>query len=114
MELQRRPDQCLPVRKGLKRKLEEEFDDDPQISAPPTGDARDALLSDVKEQVSLLDSNFSWNEHDRAAAKRATHALADLAKNGNKSSPPPLFPSLRFFPRVSFAARISLQRKSLT
>ncbi|KAG4403994.1 hypothetical protein AAZX31_01G224500 [Glycine max] len=81
MELQRRPDQCLPVRKGLKRKLEEEFDDDPQISAPPTGDARDALLSDVKEQVSLLDSNFSWNEHDRAAAKRATHALADLAKN---------------------------------
>ncbi|KAL5167829.1 ARM REPEAT PROTEIN INTERACTING WITH ABF2 [Glycine soja] len=81
MELQRRPDQCLPERKGQKRKLEEEFDDDPQISPPPTGDARDALLSDVKEQVSLLDSTFSWNEPDRAAAKRATHALADLAKN---------------------------------
>ncbi|KAK7405887.1 hypothetical protein VNO78_07499 [Psophocarpus tetragonolobus] len=78
MELQRRPDQCLPERKGQKRKLEEDSDD---ISAPPSADARHALLSDVKEQVSLLDSTFSWTESDRSAAKRATHALADLAKN---------------------------------
>ncbi|RDY01205.1 Arm repeat protein with ABF2, partial [Mucuna pruriens] len=82
MELQRRPDQCLPERKGQKRKLEEEFEEDrQQISTPPTGDARDAILSDVKEQVSVLDFTFSWKESDRAAAKRATHALADLAKN---------------------------------
>lgn len=82
MELQRRPDQSLPERKGQKRKLEEEFEEDRQIPVPPTGDARDALLSDVKEQVSILDSAFSWKESDRAAAKRATHSLADLAKNG--------------------------------
>jgi len=82
MDLHSRPDHCLPERKGQKRKLEEDFEDDRQISAPPTGHARDALLSDVKDQVIVLDSTFSWKESDRAAAKRATHALADLAKNG--------------------------------
>ncbi|KAK7366526.1 hypothetical protein VNO80_08519 [Phaseolus coccineus] len=81
MDLHARPDHCLPERKGQKRKLEEDFEDDRQISAPPTGHARDALLSDVKDQVIVLDSTFSWKESDRAAAKRATHALADLAKN---------------------------------
>ncbi|BAU00800.1 hypothetical protein LR48_Vigan303s001400 [Vigna angularis] len=81
MDLHNRPDHCFPEKKGQKRKLEEDFEDDRQISAPPTGHARDALLSDVKEQVIVLDSTFSWKESDRAAAKRATHALADLAKN---------------------------------
>ncbi|XLS75413.1 hypothetical protein HN51_032278 [Arachis hypogaea] len=35
-------------------------------------------------------SMFPWKESDRAAAKRATHALADLAKNGKSSIPLPL------------------------
>ncbi|KAJ7954914.1 ARM repeat protein interacting with ABF2 [Quillaja saponaria] len=80
MELQRRQDQGLPVRKGQKRKLEEEFEEEREISAP-TGDAREALLSEVSSQVDILNSTFSWKEADRAAAKRATHVLAELAKN---------------------------------
>jgi len=72
-------------KKGQKRKLEqheERFQQDTQISLPLTGDARDAVLSDVNQHVSILLSSFSSNEFDRASAKRATHALADLAKNG--------------------------------
>lgn len=82
MELLKRQDQSLPERKGQKRKLEEDFEDEREISAPPTGDARDALLAEVTAQVEILESNFSWREADRAAAKRAAHVLAELAKNG--------------------------------
>ncbi|KAL1343642.1 hypothetical protein AAHE18_09G242100 [Arachis hypogaea] len=53
-----------------------------EIKGRVTGDARDAILPKVQEQVSILNSTFSWKESDRAAAKRATHALTDLAKNG--------------------------------
>ncbi|CAI8590146.1 unnamed protein product [Vicia faba] len=81
MELQKHPDHNLPEKKGQKRKLEEDSQHDSQISLPPTGDAQDALISDVNQHVSNLLSTFSWNESDRASAKRATHALADLAKN---------------------------------
>ncbi|KAL2948565.1 hypothetical protein AAZX31_20G131300 [Glycine max] len=83
MELQRRQDQSLSQRKGQKRKLDEEqhHEDRQILPAPPTADERAALLSDVAEQVSILESTFTWNEADRSAAKRATHALADLAKN---------------------------------
>ncbi|XP_022762044.1 ARM REPEAT PROTEIN INTERACTING WITH ABF2-like isoform X3 [Durio zibethinus] len=80
MELQRREDQGLSERKGQKRKLEEETKEDHEISVP-TGDARRALLAEVTAQVNVLDSAFSWRESDRAAAKRATHVLAELAKN---------------------------------
>ncbi|WRX21236.1 BTB/POZ domain - like 10 [Theobroma cacao] len=80
MELQRSQDQGLPERKGQKRKLEEENQEDRETSLP-TGDARRALLAEVTAQVSVLDSTFSWREPDRAAAKRATHVLAELAKN---------------------------------
>ncbi|XP_027367888.1 ARM REPEAT PROTEIN INTERACTING WITH ABF2-like [Abrus precatorius] len=82
MELQRRQDQSLSQRKGQKRKLDEELHEERQIlAAPPTAGEREALLADVAEQVSVLESTYTWNEADRAAAKRATHALADLAKN---------------------------------
>ncbi|XP_020233914.1 ARM REPEAT PROTEIN INTERACTING WITH ABF2 [Cajanus cajan] len=82
MEFQRRQDQSLSQRKGQKRKLDEEHHHERQISPPPpTAVERAALLSDVAEQVSILESTFTWNEADRSAAKRATHALADLAKN---------------------------------
>uniref|UniRef100_A0A2N9F6B7 Uncharacterized protein n=1 Tax=Fagus sylvatica TaxID=28930 RepID=A0A2N9F6B7_FAGSY len=69
----RHQDQSLPERKG---QIEEER----EISAP-SGDARKALLSEVGAQVTILNSTFSWKEADRAAAKRATHILAELAKN---------------------------------
>ncbi|CAK9318621.1 unnamed protein product [Citrullus colocynthis] len=80
MELQKRLDQSLPERKGHKRKLEEEFEEEREISVP-TGDAKQALLTEVSDQVEILNSTFSWKEADRAAAKRATHVLAELAKN---------------------------------
>lgn len=81
MELPKRIDQNLPERKGHKRKLEEEFEEEREISVP-TGDAKQALLTDVTSQVEILISTFSWKESDRASAKRATHVLAELAKNG--------------------------------
>ncbi|XP_058769649.1 ARM REPEAT PROTEIN INTERACTING WITH ABF2-like isoform X2 [Vicia villosa] len=82
MEFQRRQSHCLSERKGQKRKLDEESQDEPQISAtPPTADERAAVLTEVENQVNILESSFTWKESDRAAAKRATHALADLAKN---------------------------------
>ncbi|GMI71933.1 ARM repeat protein interacting with ABF2 [Hibiscus trionum] len=80
MELQRPEEQGLPERKGQKRKLEEEIQEGREISLP-TADARRALLAEVTAQVTVLDSAFSWRESDRAAAKRATHVLAELAKN---------------------------------
>ncbi|XLR30991.1 hypothetical protein S83_058891, partial [Arachis hypogaea] len=52
-----------------------------EIRGRVTSDARDAILADIQEQVSILNSTFSRKESDRAAAKRATHALSDLAKN---------------------------------
>ncbi|KAL5701840.1 hypothetical protein ACHQM5_027133 [Ranunculus cassubicifolius] len=71
-----------PERKGQKRKLEEDFDEEQQheisLSSP---DGHKALLNDVNVQVNFLNSAFSWKEIDRSVAKRATHVLAELAKN---------------------------------
>ena len=81
MELHGHEDRGLPERKGQKRKLEEEIQEDRETSLP-TGEACRALLAEVTAQVNVLDSTFSWRESDRAATKRATHVLAELAKNG--------------------------------
>ncbi|KAJ0034740.1 hypothetical protein Pint_24860 [Pistacia integerrima] len=92
MDSQRRHDQSVPERKGQKRKLEEEIviEDEQQqqqreisssSSSVPPSDARQALLCEVSAQVNILNTTFSWLEADRAAAKRATHVLAELAKN---------------------------------
>lgn len=40
------------------------------------------LVLDVKSHIQVLQTRFSWLEADRLAAKRATHVLAELAKNG--------------------------------
>ncbi|KAJ4955125.1 hypothetical protein NE237_011908 [Protea cynaroides] len=81
-EQQRRQEQqSCPERKGQKRKLEEEFEEEREISLLPSPDAHKALVSEVSAQVLILNSTFSWKEADRAAAKRATHVLAELAKN---------------------------------
>ncbi|OAY55802.1 ARM REPEAT PROTEIN INTERACTING WITH ABF2 [Manihot esculenta] len=84
MEPQRsQQDQGLPERKGQKRKLEEEIEEEQREISPAAtfGDARQALLHEVAAQVNILNSTFSWNEADRAAVKRATHVLAEFAKN---------------------------------
>ncbi|XP_043692076.1 ARM REPEAT PROTEIN INTERACTING WITH ABF2-like isoform X2 [Telopea speciosissima] len=76
----RQEQQSCPERKGQKRKLEEEFEEEREISlASP--DAHKALASELSAQVQILNSTYSWKEADRAAAKRATHVLAELAKN---------------------------------
>lgn len=67
-------------RKGQKRKLEEDDDDEREISYP-SEDAHRVLLCEVSTQVTILNTTCSWSEADRATAKRATHALAELAKN---------------------------------
>jgi predicted ribosome-associated RNA-binding protein Tma20 len=79
---ERREGRSFPERKGQKRKLEEGAAavEDREISAVST-DGGQALLSEVAAQVSVLNSAFSWQESDRAAAKRATQVLAELAKN---------------------------------
>ncbi|KAF6135107.1 hypothetical protein GIB67_040418 [Kingdonia uniflora] len=74
-------------RKGQKRKLEEEEEEvevegeeqrDLLLSSP---NSHQTLLTEVSVQVKILNSTFSWKESDRVAAKRATHVLAELAKN---------------------------------
>ncbi|KAJ6721570.1 ARM REPEAT PROTEIN INTERACTING WITH ABF2 [Salix viminalis] len=88
MELKKHKDQRLPERKGQKRKLEEEIEEEQreisaveEAAAAPYGEARKVILNEVYAQVDILNSTFSWNEAHRATAKRATHVLAELAKN---------------------------------
>ena len=96
MELQKRQDQGQPERKGQKRKLEEEFEEEREISVAPSGEAHQALSCEVSAQVNILSTTFSWKEADRAAAKRATHVLAELAKNGTLKTSRSAFSLLQF------------------
>ncbi|KAL9232841.1 hypothetical protein vseg_007905 [Gypsophila vaccaria] len=65
-------------RKGQKRKLDHHHHDDRHHSAALSGDS---LRREILTQVGVLSEKFSWSEPDRAAAKKATHVLAELAKN---------------------------------
>ncbi|KAK2980887.1 hypothetical protein RJ640_011361 [Escallonia rubra] len=76
----------IPERKGKKQRLERGFDGDRDnsVSPPPTcsgDDGHRTLLGEFRAQVDVLSSTFLWLEADRAAAKHATHVLAQLAKN---------------------------------
>ncbi|KAJ8431291.1 hypothetical protein Cgig2_026267 [Carnegiea gigantea] len=62
------------------RKLEQE-DFHESIDVPLSPQNHKDLLADVGAQVQVLNAAFSWSESDRAAAKRATHHLSELAKN---------------------------------
>lgn len=68
------------ARRSLKRKLEQE-DFHENIDVPLSPQNHQDLLADVGAQVQVLNTAFSWSESDRAAAKRATHHLSELAKN---------------------------------
>ncbi|MQL73796.1 hypothetical protein Taro_006159, partial [Colocasia esculenta] len=105
---QQQQNQQAPERKGLKRKLEDaaasasaRAADDRVDGSDRAGGDREgtpcedrwrALAREVRAQVDVLDATFSWNDSDRAAAKRATHILAELAKNGKllAAAPRPL------------------------
>lgn len=86
MENQKRHEQ-LPsssaARRSLKRKFDEDFEDDRRIDDVSTGDVNQDLVREVRTQVEILDSTFSAIEADRASAKRATQILSELAKNGS-------------------------------
>lgn len=102
---ERREGRSFPERKGQKRKLEEgaaaaASAEDREIS---TTDGGDAILNEIAAQVSVLNSAFSWQESDRAAAKRATQVLSELAKNGEDQ--PPI--SLRFYAVSSYIISMS-------
>ncbi|XVF32582.1 hypothetical protein REPUB_Repub17cG0094500 [Reevesia pubescens] len=73
------------ARKSLKRKLEQEFEEDKadrcKVPVVESRRTHQHLLRDVGLHVDLLNSTFSFSEADRAAAKRSTHFLSELAKN---------------------------------
>ncbi|KAL3517573.1 hypothetical protein ACH5RR_020162 [Cinchona calisaya] len=70
------------ARRSLKRKLDEDFeDDDRKIDALSPPHAHQDLVREVRTQVEVLDSVFSSIETDRASAKRAIQILSELAKN---------------------------------
>ncbi|XP_059300908.1 ARM REPEAT PROTEIN INTERACTING WITH ABF2-like isoform X1 [Lycium ferocissimum] len=73
-------------RRSLKRKLDEDFEDDNRkISSSPISrdddDNHQDLVPEIRTQVDILESTFSSIEADRASAKRAIHVLSELAKN---------------------------------
>ncbi|CAA6669036.1 unnamed protein product [Spirodela intermedia] len=83
-----------PERKGQKRKLEDaaaSAGERPAAAAAarlrgdraeaPSEYPQEVLEREVRTQVEVLNAAFSWKESDRSAAKRATHILAELAKN---------------------------------
>ncbi|ONH93589.1 hypothetical protein PRUPE_8G240700 [Prunus persica] len=77
----------VTTRRGLKRKLEEEFREDGPENEPdlnvPAVEPRDVcedLESMIRRRVQTLQSTFSSSEADRLAAKTATRAIALVAK----------------------------------
>ncbi|KAL0459533.1 UNVERIFIED_CONTAM: arm repeat protein interacting with a [Sesamum latifolium] len=72
----------LSSRRSVKRKLGEEFDEDRgRVGDESPLDSHQDLVREVRTQVEILDSAFSYAEEDRAAAKKATSVLSELAKN---------------------------------
>ncbi|XP_048337268.2 ARM REPEAT PROTEIN INTERACTING WITH ABF2 isoform X1 [Ziziphus jujuba] len=87
----RPPNQTTTARRSLKRKLEQEFkeqqqeqESDRKVPFIEPDDSHKDLVREVRAQVQILESTFSSSEADRADAKRATHVLSELAKNGIK------------------------------
>lgn len=70
------------ARKNLKRKLEEDFEEDRKVVALSPRDNHEDLVRNIRAQVDILDSTFSPIEADRLAAKTSIHVLCELAKNG--------------------------------
>ncbi|KAL0435740.1 UNVERIFIED_CONTAM: arm repeat protein interacting with a [Sesamum radiatum] len=72
----------LSSRRSVKRKLGEDLDEDRgRVGDESPLDSHQDLVRKVRTQVEILDSAFSYAEEDRAAAKKATSVLSELAKN---------------------------------
>ncbi|KAI3990106.1 hypothetical protein MKX01_018767 [Papaver californicum] len=95
MEQKRKPEEQslktrVPEKKGFKRTLEAGGDKEEEQKVREISSSPSPLpcslnnqnpTVEVANQVDILNSTFSWNESHRASAKRATHVLAELAKN---------------------------------
>ncbi|KAH9785864.1 ARM REPEAT PROTEIN INTERACTING WITH ABF2 [Citrus sinensis] len=81
--MDRRERQTSPARRSLKRKLEQDFEEKPdrKVSIVESGATQQDLVQDIRAQIDILNSKFSSDETDRAAAKTASHALVEFAKN---------------------------------
>lgn len=82
MEKQKkRPEQSSSSgRRSLKRKLEEDLEDDRDVFSLTCDQD---LLLEIGAQVQILDNSFSSIEADRASAKRAIHVISEFAKTGS-------------------------------
>lgn len=82
--MDRRERQTSPARRSLKRKLEQDFEEKPdrKVSIVESDATQQDLVQDIRAQIDILNSKFSSDETDRAAAKTASHALVEFAKNG--------------------------------
>lgn len=76
--------QTFPARRSLKRKLDQDFEEKPdrKVSILESDATQQDLVQDIRARVDMLNSTFSSDEADRAAAKTACHALVEFAKNG--------------------------------
>ena len=76
----------ISTRKSLKRKLEQDFEQENQgrhkIPAAEGFETHQKLTHHIHSLVDILNTTFSSLESDRAAAKRATSVLSQIAKNG--------------------------------
>ena len=65
---------------------EEEEEEDEEMARQEReihcGSSHQAILREVRAQVEVLERSFSCHGADLAAAKTASHILAELAKNG--------------------------------
>jgi hypothetical protein len=68
-------------RKGHKRKLA-----DTSLGLLAADGANNRLILDIRAHVTILKACTSGSEPDRLAARRAAHALAELAKHGKLSN----------------------------
>ncbi|KAJ4727476.1 ARM repeat protein interacting with ABF2 [Melia azedarach] len=76
--------QKVPARRSLKRKLDQDFEEekaDRKVSIVQSNAVEQDLIQDIRDQVNVLNSIYTSDEADRAAAKRAVHALVERAKN---------------------------------
>ncbi|KAJ6306657.1 hypothetical protein OIU78_021885 [Salix suchowensis] len=75
----------ISTRKSLKRKLEQDFEQENQgrhkIPAAEGFETHQKLTHHIHSLVDILNTTFSSLESDRAAAKRATSVLSQIAKN---------------------------------
>lgn len=79
-------------RKGHKRKLA-----DTSLGLSAVDGPNNHLIAEVRGQVDSLRTCLSWRDSDRTSARRAAHALAELAKHGESQSSTLLFSHLCFY-----------------